>query len=100
MNKRLYVIVRKDLICSSPAVQAAHCVAEFCLNSSDAKLWNNNVLIFLGVEDLKTLQNWKFKLTTKNIMHYEFKEPDLNGETTAICAIVEDNKLFKKLKLL
>jgi DUF1365 family protein len=95
------VLVRKDLVYSSPAVQAGHVVAEFCLNSSSATTWNNRTLIYLEVEDLKKLRWWCFKLEKKNIEWFEFKEPDMNNELTAICIFLsEENTIFNGLKLL
>jgi len=90
-KNRLYVIVRKDLSCSSPAVQAGHCVAEFCLNSDFAKEWNNQTLIYLEVENLEKLNYWKFKFDKRNIEVFKFKEVDMNNQITAICGIVDDS---------
>lgn len=101
LTNRLYVIVRKDLPCSLPAVQGAHVVAEFCLKSRFAKLWNNQTLIFLQVDDLPTLERWTFKLWKNNIEWMEFREPDINHELTAICAwLEEETSLFDRLELL
>lgn len=100
INKRLYVITRKDLPCSSPPVQAGHCVAEFCLKSDLAKEWNNNTLIYLEVENLERLNQLIFKLSEKNINYYEFKEPDIDNQITSICTIINDKKIFKNLRLL
>jgi hypothetical protein len=94
------VIVRKDLICSSQAVQAGHAVSEFCINSDLAKSWNNNVLIYLEVENMKKLEWVMFKLEKNNLKYYCFKEPDNNNEITSISVLLENNKFFKNLKLL
>ena len=99
--KKLYVLTRLDLKCSSPAVQAGHCVAEFCLRSSSATQWNNETLIYLEVENLKKLKWWCFKLQKKNIEWIEFKEPDLNNELTAICVFLEEeDSIFNGLNLM
>ena len=37
-------------------------------------------------------------LNNNHVEYTEFKEPDLNNETTAI-AVLNNGKLFKKLKL-
>lgn len=100
MNKRLYIIVRNDLICSSPSVQCGHAVAEFCLNSHSPLEWNNNVLIYLEVENLKKLEWMMFKLQKNNLHFYTFREPDNNNEITAISVLLDNDKFFKKLKLL
>jgi len=96
--KKLYVLVRTDLKYSSPAVQAGHCVAQFCLNNGND--WKNETLIYLGVKDLDDLKRWCFKLETKNINYTEFFEPDMNSELTAISVLLENGKIFKNLKLL
>jgi hypothetical protein len=101
MNNRLYVLSRRDLDCSSPAVQSGHCVAEFCLRSDSATQWNNQTLVYLEVENLEKLEWWCFKLERKNINWTEFREPDLNNELTAICVLLEeDNNVFNGLDLL
>lgn len=101
-NGKLYVLVRKDLNCSSTAVQSGHCVAEFLLKSPLATTWNNQYLIYLEVENLKKLKNWIFKFEKKSINTYIFREPDMNNEITAICGYVEDDKsgFLNSLKLL
>lgn len=97
---RLYVLVRKDLNYSSPAVQAGHVVAKFCLNSYEGEKWNNHTLIYLGVDNLKELYRWCFKLEKKDLKYVEFHEPDMNNELTAIAILVDDGKIFRNLKLL
>lgn len=98
--QRLYVLVRQDLKYSSPAVQAGHCVAEFCLGSGRAGKWGNTTLIYLGVKNLNELLRWCFKLGKKNIDFVSFSEPDMDDEMTAIAALVEDGKVFRDLRLL
>jgi len=97
---RLYVLVRQDLKYSSPAVQAGHCVAEFCLGAHSAPKWGNQTLIYLGVKNLNELLRWCFKLGQKNIDFVSFSEPDMDNEMTAIAALVDNEKVFKNLKLL
>ena len=101
-NNRLYVLVRKDLQCSSPGVQAGHMVAEFCLNSGLSKEWNNQTLVYLEVENLEKLDYWVFKFEKRNIEVFKFREPDLNNEITAICGLVNDDVsgFLNDLKLL
>ncbi len=81
--KKLYVIVRKDLSISQRAVQAGHAVAEFLLHGPFSR-WSNGTLIYLGVKGLNQLENIKRNLQRDGIVYIEFKEPDLNNETTAI----------------
>jgi len=96
---RLYVLIRTDLNYSSPAVQAGHCVAEFCLNSKSNE-WNNSTLIYLGVKNLEELKKWCFKLERNNLNYTKFFEPDMNNELTSIATLVKNEKIFKNLKLL
>jgi hypothetical protein len=84
------VLVRKDLTYSSPAVQAGHSIAEFCLRSRFSMDWNNHILVYLQVENLKKLKNWLFKFEKRNIETSIFYEPDLNNEMTAFCALVNE----------
>jgi len=101
-QSKLYVLVRKDLDYSSPAVQAGHATAEFCLRSRFSTIWNNHILVYLQVENLKKLKNWLFKFEKRNIETSVFYEPDLNNEMTAFCALVneEDSGFLSSLNLL
>lgn len=96
---RLYVLTRKDLRCSSSAVQAGHALAEFLLHRPTTS-WDNGTLIFLGIENEKELEKWCWKLDRKKIDWVGFREPDLDNELTAIALVLEDGKIFKNLKLL
>jgi hypothetical protein len=95
---KLFVIVRKDLTPSQQAVQAGHALAEYLLHSLNLR-WKNQTLIYLGVKDGLQLEKVKYKLENSGINFYEFREPDLNNETTAIASDQECN-LFEKLNLL
>jgi peptidyl-tRNA hydrolase len=94
------VITRKDLSCSSAAVQAGHALAEFCLNSSKSREWNNHVLIYLGVDNKKELEKICYKLERKNIEYFKFREPDHNNEITSISVLLDNSLFFSKLSLL
>lgn len=94
---KLYVIVRKDLTPSQRAVQAGHALAEYLLNGSPR--WNNSTLIYLGVKDLRRLEQLKMKLNRSGVKYCEFKEPDINNETTAIASDAK-TPIFDKLNLL
>lgn len=93
---RLYVLIRKDLSFSQQAVQAGHVVAEFCLNRTS---WKNEILIYLGVNDLNEMNKIIWKLNYKSIQWIGFYEPDLNNELTSI-AILNNDNFFKKMNLL
>jgi hypothetical protein len=92
-------VVRKDLTTSQQAVQAGHAVAEYMLHGLSFRRWNNETLIYLGVKGLIQLENLKMKLQENNIPFVEFREPDLNNETTAI-ASDEECKIFERMNLL
>jgi hypothetical protein len=95
---KLYVIVRKDLSTSQQAVQAGHALAEFLLHGHFSR-WQNGTLIYLGVKGLRQLENIKHKLSMDGISFSEFKEPDLNNETTAIATDIR-HPLIERLNLL
>ena len=95
---KMFVIVRKDLTKSQQAVQAGHALAEYLLHGPFSR-WNNGTLVYLGVKDLFHLEKLKMKLERKGIAFVEFKEPDLNNETTAIATDKNDG-LIKRLNLL
>ena len=57
MNKKLYVLVRKDLSKSQQAVQAGHVVAEYLLRGPRT-VWDNGTLVYLGVRNENELKFW------------------------------------------
>ncbi len=95
----LYVLTRKDLRKSSPAVQAGHAVAEFLLKNPDTK-WDNGTLIYLGVRNLHELRKWSHRLDNEDIKWVGFKEPDINNEMTALATVLDNNRFFSRLRLL
>ena len=94
---RLYILVRKDLSGSSPAIQAGHAVAAYLLSKPNT--WANTTLIYLGIDSGEELQKWANKLSFKEHDWIGFEEPDLDNELTAI-ATISDGKIFSNLKLL
>ena len=94
---RLYVLVRKDLSESQRSVQAGHAVAQWMMDYPQK--WNNEYLIYLGVDNLKSIEYWINKLNKINLEYSVFKEPDMNNSITAI-SCVSNSKIFSKLKLL
>jgi len=96
MSKKLYVLIRKDLPTSYIAVQAGHAVAEWLLHD---QRWQNETLIYLGVENEQELLHWKDKLDFKDMNYIEFREPDIKNQLTAIATLGND-KVFKNIKLL
>ncbi len=93
---KLYVLVRKDLGSSYSAVQAGHAVAEFLLQYPNT--WKNETLIYLGVTE-QQLNRWICELKYSKIEHVIFREPDIGNQITAV-AVLNEGKIFKKLKLL
>jgi len=98
MNKKLFVIVRKDLSTSQQAVQAGHAVAEFLLCGPKTN-WKNGTLVYLGVKGLYQLERWIWKLNERGVPIVVFREPDIRNEPTAIATDINCD-LFKKLNLL
>ncbi len=57
MNRKLFVLVRKDLSRSQQAVQAGHAVAEYLLRGPST-FWENGTLVYLSVENETNLKLW------------------------------------------
>lgn len=92
-EKRLYVLINKDLEPVYGCVQGGHAVAEWLLEHPDQK-WNNSYLIYLKC-NLYSMRRRLIKLSKD---FSEFREPDLDNKLTAI-AIEDSGKLFRNLKL-
>jgi len=109
-TNRLYVLVRGDLTKSQQAVQAGHAIAQYCLTRNYSPLqpgklpemlWKNEFLILLKAKDLTDLVVWREKIRAKGCNWAEFKEPDINNETTAVAAFGTDlDDLLRNLPLL
>lgn len=99
MNRKLYVIVRKDLPKNQAAIQAGHVVAEFLLHGPRS-FWGNGTLIYLVVRNEKDLNKWAGKIGDDGYCVVGFREPDMNNELTAIAVecpsqLVKDLRLFR-----
>lgn len=94
MQKRLYVLISNKLDSIYGCVQGGHAVAQWLLNHPSQD-WNNNYLIYVSAD----LSKWKERLDILNIDYTEFKEPDLDYQITAL-AVLNNDKIFKKLKLI
>ena len=92
--QRLYVLISNKLDSIYGCVQGGHAVAEWLLTHPNQE-WNNNYLIYVSAN----VDKWKDRLNIMNIDYTEFKEPDLDYQTTAL-AVLNNDKMFKKLKLI
>ena len=93
-DARLYVIVRGDITKSQQAVQAGHAIAQWCLTKNRYMVissvfgthWDNEFLILLKAKDHTDLCVWREKIRAKGFKWVEFKEPDMENQTTAVAA--------------
>jgi len=92
-EKRLYVLIDKELEPVYGCVQGGHAVAQWLLEHPNQN-WNNSYLIYLKCN----LYSMKRRLKRLEQDFSEFKEPDLGNKLTAI-AIENDGRLFRNLKL-
>ena len=92
--QRLYVLISNKLDSIYGCVQGGHVVAEWLLTHPNQE-WNNNYLIYVSAD----VDKWKDRLNITNVDYTEFKEPDLDYQTTAL-AVLNNDKMFKKLKLI
>lgn len=92
--QRLYVLISNKLDSIYGCVQGGHAVAEWLLTHPNQE-WNNNYLIYVSAD----VDKWKDRLNIIKVDYTEFKEPDLDYQTTAL-AVLNNDKMFKKLKLI
>lgn len=92
--QRLYVLISNKLDSIYGCVQGGHAVAEWLLTHPNQE-WNNNYLIYVSAN----VDKWKDRLNIMNVDYTEFKEPDLDYQTTAL-AVLNNDKMFKNLKLI
>lgn len=91
-ERRLYVLVSKDLTPVYGCVQAGHCAVQYVLDHPGG--WRNEFLIYVYAD----IEEWIEKLEHRNIECSIFREPDLGNKITAI-AVEGHNNLFSKLPL-
>lgn len=97
MQKKMYVLVRKDLDAVYRMVQGSHALADFFLKHSLlAAEWGNSTIVFLGVRNENALNLIAYKLMSKNKLFGEFREEDLQHQLTSI-ACYDDGRIFKDL---
>lgn len=92
-QKRLYVLISKDLNPVYGCVQGGHAVAQYLLEHPKQD-WNNQYLIYLYAN----VNVWKRKLDMFGLDYSSFREPDLDNALTAL-AVEDEGKMFKNLKL-
>ena len=95
---KLYVLTRKDLSVPQRAVQSGHALAEFLLRNNAS--WANGTLVYLGVNSEAELIKWMEKLKHRRIRFNAFQEPDIGNQFTSLATIVDDERIFSKLRLL
>jgi hypothetical protein len=57
MNRKLFVLTRKDLSKSQQAIQAGHAISEYLLRGP-VTFWDNGTLVYLTVKDEMNLKLW------------------------------------------
>lgn len=92
-QKRLYVLISKDLNPVYGCVQGGHAVAQYLLEHPKQD-WNNQYLIYLYAN----VDTWKRRLDMFGLDYSSFREPDLDNALTAL-AVEDEGKMFKNLKL-
>ena len=93
IKRKLYVLVEKTLRPVYGCVQGGHAVAQWMIEHPNSREWHNDYLIYLSAD----ISKWKRKLEFLEVNYTEFKEPDLDNQTTAL-AVFGHEQLFKSLK--
>lgn len=94
IKRKLYVLVEKSLRPVYGCVQGGHAVAQWMIEHPNSREWHNDYLIYLSAD----VSKWKRKLEFLEVKYTEFKEPDLDYQTTAL-AVFGHEELFKNLKV-
>jgi len=97
---KMYVLVRRDLSETYRNVQGVHAVAQYSLDGDQElyRKWNNSTLVHLAVGNLGSIRRWADILEERGKKFVPFREPDLDGQITAI-ACVDTGDIFRKLPL-
>ena len=86
MEKKMYVIVRRDLAPIYKMVQGSHALVEFYKRyPKEFKNWNNEYLIFVEVPNYIKLLEMADTLDKYEVPFVANHEPDLGGQMTALC---------------
>jgi hypothetical protein len=87
-----------DLSETYRTVQGSHAVCKYALDHYDQfKIWNNEYIIYLGVQNLIALREWNVNLAKKNKIYSVWREPDLDNQETSI-ACYDDGNIFEGLR--
>ena len=98
-NKKMYVLVRKDLETTYRCVQGGHALAQFALeNPQEFTEWDNSTIVFLACANIDELYKYSIIALDHCYPTSEFKEPDLEDQLTAVACYCSGD-IFKKLKL-
>lgn len=97
MEKKLYVVVRRDLSWSQRAVQAGHGLAEVLLTKEVE--WSNGTLVYLRASNEEELLGIHQQLKELGVEHKTFREPDIGNQMTSLSGL-GSNKVFQQLPLL
>lgn len=100
--EKLYLVVRADLHPGQQAVQACHAMREFAAEHPCVEVdWyvNSNHLALLSTPNERALLELVRKATRKQLKHSVFREPDRQGELTAIALEPRAKPLLRKLPL-
>lgn len=94
---KMYVLVRLDLAETYRCVQGTHAVVAFALeHQEELRTWNNHIIAFVGVRNLRELMEYKQLLQELGKKFSSFSEPDQLGAETAI-ACYDQGEIFSKL---
>jgi len=86
-RKYFYVFVRQDISPEYQAVQACHVAAKMgSRNALTLKTFDELYITLVGVPNIAALEVAKKDIEELGFAAYEFREPDLNGELTAIAS--------------
>lgn len=91
-QRRLYVLIDKNLDPIYGCVQGGHAVAQYLLEHKNG--WKNQYLIYLKAD----IEKWLWKLESLGLDFSVFKEPDIGNKMTAL-AVESDGRMFRNLKL-
>ena len=102
MAPKLYQVVRGDLSPGQQAVQSSHALVEMFIHYPELiRSWyeSSNTLALLSVASEKHLKELQLAAQLHKIPSVQFREPDRNNETTALCLGPEALRLVRKLPL-